>query len=109
MRDTSPVSLIPRACCAPSRVVWQLYNVKELKKPFAKSFTHAGSPGVVYRPEYERLLAAMRWPTDVPVDSRARARRPLLAPRPPRKTRKGEGPSNRSRGDLQRSTWLYHS
>jgi len=67
--DMPPPPLLPDTFADPPGCK-KLYNVKELKKPFAKSFTHAGSPGVVYRPEYERLLAAMRWPTDVPVDSR---------------------------------------
>jgi hypothetical protein len=63
----------------------KFYNVKELKKPFAKSFASDASPGSIYRDEYNQLKAAMKWPEDFPIDSRARRRaRPCArhAPRP---------------------------
>jgi len=48
----------------------KFYNVKELKKPFAKSFASDASPGSIYRDEYNQLKAAMKWPEDFPIDSR---------------------------------------
>jgi len=79
--DMPPPPLLPDAFSEPDGCR-KFYHVKELKKAFAKSFTQDGSPGVVYRAEYERLLAALKWPADAPVDSRARPRRERVNPPP---------------------------
>eukprot|EP00927_Polykrikos_kofoidii_P055727 TRINITY_DN49941_c0_g1_i1.p1 TRINITY_DN49941_c0_g1~~TRINITY_DN49941_c0_g1_i1.p1 ORF type:complete len:384 (+),score=44.61 TRINITY_DN49941_c0_g1_i1:141-1292(+) len=37
---------------------------------FDKTFTADGSPGCIYRPLYDELLKALRWPGDAPADPR---------------------------------------
>ena len=68
--DAPPPPLLPDLFAEPAGCQ-KFYNVKELKKPFAKKFIENGSPGAIYRSEYERLRDALKWPASVPVDSRA--------------------------------------
>ena len=64
-----PPPLLPDTFAEPAGCR-KLYNVKDLKKPFAKKFTEPGSPGAIYRAQYDSLRNAMKWPEDVPVDAR---------------------------------------
>merc|ERR1719375_2261893 len=58
----------PGAPAPPLRFEWSVpegqrsFYTSALKKEFAKTFTEPGSPGIVYRGEFERLERALRLP-----------------------------------------------
>jgi hypothetical protein len=62
--------LLPDSSFAEVGGCEKFYNVHTLKKAFAKSFTAEGSPGSIYRSEYDRLAASVKWPANVPLDRR---------------------------------------
>ena len=48
----------------------RFYDVPELKRAYAKTFTSDDSPGYVYRGTLDEMRRAMRWPDGLPRDER---------------------------------------